>query len=116
MSKKIEAQAESKPSFDYIIDCKKAIIHPQTNKPVPLDKDKEMTFGYAIGTILSEEKSESIKPMKAWLLSQKFYSLPKVGLDAEDFGNVKKTIEASTRWVPFIVGQVMEYLETLKRE
>jgi hypothetical protein len=102
--------------FDYLIDCKREIIHPATGKPILSEKDKMLTFGASIGAILSEEKSDFFKPMKAWLLSQKFYTLPKVGLDAEDFGNLKKAIEASGRWVPFVIGQVMEYLEGLKRE
>lgn len=122
MNKKGNTQAESRSQFDYVIDCKKAMLHPSTGKPVLLtDKDNNitkdsMTFGFAIATVLSEEKSESIKPMKAWLLSQKFFTLPKVGLDVEDFGNVKRTIEASSRWVPFIIGQLIEYMEGLKRE
>ena len=109
---------ESKPQFDYQIDCKREMIHPRTNKPMPLEAEgKEMlTLGFVIGALLTEEKHAEFSPMKAWAIGQKFYSISQVGMDAADFGNLKKALESTDRWLPFVVGQAMEYLESLKRE
>ena len=118
MSTKKAVSQEEKPQFDYFIDCTTQILNPRDQKPVPVDAEgKEfVTRGFVLGTNLSEEKSDHFKPMKAWILAQKFYQTKKVGLDADDFDKVKKTLENSTRWFPFVIGQVMEYLEGLKRE
>ena len=109
---------EAKPKFDYVIDCERDVIHPATGKFWPDETGKPITVGFIIGAILSEEHSDFIKPMKAWTLSQKLLQGKKLGVDTEDLTNIKKTLENTKHRLafPFVVGQVMEYLEGLKRE
>ena len=105
-------------TFDYFIDCSVEILNPHDGKPVPtaVDSKEMVTRGFVLGTILSEEKSDNFKPMKAWILAQKFFQTKKVGIDADDFDKLKKSVENSSRWYPFVIGQLMEYLEGLRRE
>jgi hypothetical protein len=118
MPKKINETTQSttdSPKLDVIIVCTKEIIHPRTHKAIPSDESGKtmLTLGDVVGTILSEEKSESIKPMKAWLLAQKFYTLETVEFDMSDFKNIKSAVENSSKFVPFVIGQIIVYFDTL---
>lgn len=103
---------------DVVFESKKQLLtlrrEPLYDLPEGTPGRKVLTFGDAMAAILGEEQNEEFKALRAWVLATKFLAEEQVTLNQADLNDLKKVMEHTKRWVPFINGQIMEYLESLK--
>ena len=75
------------------------------------EKGEPITCGDQISDILSAERSAYLRPVRAFMLAQKFAAGVVIELDQDDLSNLKKTLEENQTRSPLVLAQCISLLD-----
>lgn len=76
----------------------------------PLDREKPLTFGEALGQILVLQQ-DSKDPLRSYLLAKKITeNKGEIELDKAELSMLKESVEASKNYITLVKGQLLEKL------